>query len=76
MTNSVKELEQKARQLPAQERAELVQLILESLHEGQLTEVEVAWNSEIQRRVSAYERGEIKTYAAADVLAEARQIIK
>lgn len=76
MTESVKEWEQKARQLSAEERAELAQLILESLREGQIAEVEAAWASEIQQRIAAYDRGEVQLYTAQDVFAEARRIIK
>jgi putative addiction module component (TIGR02574 family) len=54
--------------------ARLVELLLESLHESSLSEIEAAWDAEIVRRVEAYKRGEVETFAAEDVFAEARRI--
>jgi len=51
-----------------------VELLLESLHEPPLSEIEAAWDAEIARRVGAYKKGEVETYAAEDVYAEARRI--
>ena len=55
MTESVKELERRARRLPAEERAQLAELLLESLHEGPIAEIEAAWAVEIQERIAAFE---------------------
>ncbi len=38
--------------------------------------VEKAWSAEIERRVDAFDRGELTTYSAEDVLAEARRSTK
>jgi putative addiction module component (TIGR02574 family) len=57
----------------AEEREKLAEALLESLHEP-MSEIEKAWAEEIERRVAAYDRGEIATYAAEDVFAEARRI--
>ena len=43
MTELVKELERQAHQLAAEERAQLAELLLESLHEGPIAEIEGAW---------------------------------
>jgi putative addiction module component (TIGR02574 family) len=51
-----------------------VELLLESLHEPPLSDIEAAWDAEIVRRVEAYSEGLIETYAAEDVFAEARRI--
>jgi hypothetical protein len=48
--------------------------LIETLHDSPLAEVEVAWEKEIVRRVEAYERGEVETYTAEEVFAEARRI--
>jgi hypothetical protein len=48
--------------------------LIETLHDSPLAEVEAAWEEEIVRRVAAYERGEVETYAAEEVFAEARRI--
>lgn len=74
MPDVVAELAEQARTLPADERSRLVELLLESLHESPLAEVEAAWAKEIERRVAAHERGEVETFAAEDVFAEARRI--
>lgn len=74
MPDLVAELAEQARILSAGERSRLVELLLESLHEPPLAEVEAAWEQEIARRVAAFERGEIETFAAEDVFAQARRI--
>lgn len=74
MTITLVELEQQARQLSVDDRARLAELLLESLHDSTLDEIEAAWELEIEQRVAALERGEVKTFSAEDVLAEARQI--
>lgn len=74
MAASLKDLERQAQDLPAEERARLAELLLESLHERPAAEIQAAWDREIAERVAAYERGESKTYAAEEVLAEARRL--
>jgi putative addiction module component (TIGR02574 family) len=69
MADLVAELADQAKSLPAEERSRLVDLLLESLHEPPIADVEAAWEKEIERRVAAYERGEVETFAA-----EARRI--
>jgi len=68
------EIEEQARQLSAEERARLAEVMLESLLETPDAEIAAAWSRELERRVAEYERGEAKTYAADDVLAEARRL--
>ncbi|MBM3343457.1 MAG: addiction module protein [Betaproteobacteria bacterium] len=74
MTTLLKEIEQKARTLSTDERAELAEALLESLREPPLAEIEAAWDREIEERVTAYERGELPTISAEDVFAEARHL--
>ena len=74
MSDLVAELAERGRSLAPEDRSRLVELLLESLHEAPMAEIEAAWNAEIVRRVAAYERGEVETYAAEDVFAEARRI--
>jgi len=74
MADLVAELAEQARALEPGERSRLVELLLESLQEPPLAEVEAAWAQEVQCRVAAYNRGEVETYAAEDVFAEARRI--
>lgn len=74
MAPSLKDVEEQARQLKADERAKLAESMLESLHTPPLSDIEAAWAREIEDRVAAYDRGEIPTYAAEDVFAEARRL--
>jgi putative addiction module component (TIGR02574 family) len=74
MPDLVSELAEQARRLSAEERSRLVDLLLETLHEPPLAEIEAAWAVEIERRGAAFERGEVETFAAEDVFAEARRI--
>jgi putative addiction module component (TIGR02574 family) len=74
MAELVAELVEKARNLAPAERSRLVDLLLETLHDSALGDVEAAWDKEVERRVAAYHRGEVETFAAEDVFAEARRL--
>ena len=73
MSASLEQIEDQARALNRKERAKLAQSMLESLH-SPLADIEAAWESEIEQRVAAFDRGEIPLYAAEDVFAEARRL--
>jgi putative addiction module component (TIGR02574 family) len=73
MAASLEEIEQKARALTAEERAQLAEALLESLH-SPISDIEAAWAREIEDRVAAFDRGETPAYAAEDVFAEARHL--
>jgi len=75
MNQTYARLEEEARSLPAAERSQLVDSLLESLHEGKSAEIEKAWAIEIERRVLSYERGETKLIPAEEVFAKARTIV-
>jgi hypothetical protein len=74
MADIVAELADRARSLAPDDRSRLVELLLESLHEPPLSDIEAAWDAEIVRRVQAHKRGEVETFAAEEVFAEARRI--
>ena len=74
MADPVADLVELARSLEPEDRVRLVGLLLDSLHDEPIADVEAAWEEEIRRRVEAYDRGEVKTFAAEDVFAEARRI--
>jgi putative addiction module component (TIGR02574 family) len=76
MSVSLSELEQQARSLSPDERARLAEVLLESLQGTPLSDVEAAWKREIEERVAAYDRGELETFPAESVLAEARRITR
>lgn len=73
MPVSLKQIEEQARALSAEERAKLAESMLESLH-APVSEVAAAWAEEIERRVAAFDRGEIASYPAEDVFADARRL--
>lgn len=74
MAHTYTDVEREARMLPADERSKLVDVLLDSLREGELAEIESAWAIEIERRVKAYERGEATLVPAEEVFAKARLI--
>ena len=75
MSANLEELEKQALALPAEERASLAESLLASLHTSHIAEVEAAWATEIDRRVTAYERGEATLVPVEEVFAKARRII-
>jgi putative addiction module component (TIGR02574 family) len=76
MADTLKELEAQARSLSPEERARLAQSLLESLRDAPVAEIEKAWDAEIVERVAAYDRGELPTFTAEDVFAEARRLAR
>lgn len=74
MSALLAELEQQACTLLPEERAQLAEVLLESLHDSSLSEIEFEWEREIEKRVAAFDRGELQTYPAEDVFAEARRM--
>ena len=76
MSDTLKELETRARSLSPEERARLAESLLESLRDAPLAEIEKAWELEIAERVAAYDRGELPTFSAENVFAEARRLAR
>lgn len=76
MSITLKELEARAHSLSPEERARLAESLLESLRDAPLAEVENAWEVEIAERVAAYDRGELPTFSAESVFAEARRLTR
>ena len=74
MPDLVDELAQRGRSLPPQDRVRLLDLLLESLQQPPTSDVEDAWNQEIERRVARYERGESELFDADDVMREAARL--
>jgi putative addiction module component (TIGR02574 family) len=74
MADPVADLAERAKSLGPEDRVRLVELLLDSLHDEPIAEVEAAWEDEIRRRVQAFERGEVKTFSAEEVFSEARRI--
>jgi putative addiction module component (TIGR02574 family) len=79
MSLPLERLEAEALELPSSDRAALAQRLIASLDEDadlDLTQVELAWEEEIRRRVDQYRRGEVQTVSSADVFAKARALLK
>lgn len=76
MSDTLKDLEAQARSLSPEERATLAEFLLESLRDAPLADIEQAWGLEIERRVAAYDRGELPTLSAESVFAEARRLAR
>jgi putative addiction module component (TIGR02574 family) len=74
--SSVEELAQKARALPREDSARLVEDLLASLHEARDPEIEAAWDEEIRRRVEEIESGKAKLIPADEVFDEIRKMLK
>lgn len=74
MRDQVVELAERGKALTPEDRSRLVDMLLESLHEDPLAEVEAAWDEEVERRLAAYDRGEIQAIEGEEVLAKARRL--
>jgi putative addiction module component (TIGR02574 family) len=71
MNARLKELEQKALQLSADERGELIELLIASLEgeaQGTPEEIRSAWDAEIEHRIREMDAGRVHFVDAADAL--------
>jgi putative addiction module component (TIGR02574 family) len=69
MTEAAKRLSDAARNLPAQDRLELIEQLLDSLDHPDLA-LDQRWAKEAEDRLAAYRRGEIKAVPLQDVIAK------
>ena len=76
MSATLQELERQARSVSPEERARLADVLLRSLRDAPIAEIEAAWDREIEKRVAAYDRGELETFSAESVFAEARHLAR
>ena len=76
MSTSVEELAAKAQELSPEDRARLAENLLASLQDEPQSEVEAAWDGEIERRVEQVRAGSAQLIPAEDVHADARQIYR
>lgn len=72
MTPTTEILITQATQLTPEERVQLVERILNSLDQPDMT-LDALWASEANDRLAAYRRGEIKAVGLPDVIAKHRQ---
>ena len=76
MSTLVEELSARAKTLSTEDRARLVEELLDSLQGESDAEAESAWDREIERRVAEIESGAVKLISAEEVHAEARRLIR
>lgn len=76
MSTALEKLEHEALSLSRQERAFLADRLLSSLDGDVLTDVDVAWVAEAERRYQEYKEGKRQGIAAQDVFAEADRMLK
>jgi putative addiction module component (TIGR02574 family) len=74
MHDPVSELVKRGRSLSPEDRERLVDQLMESLNERAASELDVAWEAEIQRRLDEYDRGEVQAIDAEEVFAKARRL--
>jgi putative addiction module component (TIGR02574 family) len=76
MTDLLKKIETEALSLSHQERAFLADRLLSSLGDDVLTDIDVAWIAEAERRYQEYKEGRRSGIDAKDVFAEADRILE
>ena len=74
MPITLDQIVEETRQLPADVVAKLVDRILVARHGGIEPEVETAWKTEIQRRVTEIEQGKAQGIPVEDSLARIRNL--
>jgi putative addiction module component (TIGR02574 family) len=76
MSDQVAELAKRGKALAPEDRSRLVDMLLESLNEQSLSEIEAAWDEEAERRLGAYDRGDVQAIDGEEVLAKARALAR
>ena len=76
MAETLTELEQKAAQLPPEERAQLALFLIRSLEPWDEGDIEEAWRIEAEARWAEIKRGEAKTVPGSEVLADVRHSLR
>ncbi len=70
---SVASIQNELLNLPATERARLIDFLWDSLSAPELKLRETAWAAESERRIDAYESGRLKARDAQEVFAELKK---
>ncbi len=76
MRDPVSDLAEQGKALSPEDRSRLVDLLLVSLHELPTAEIEAAWDQEAERRLVAFDRGEVQAIDGEQVLAKARALTR
>ena len=75
MPMTLKELYAESRQLPREQAAELIDLLLVDAFSQPDPVVDEAWGREIDRRLAELESGTVKGIPAEEVMAKARKLV-
>ena len=75
MPMTIKELYAEARQLPREQAAELMDLLLIDTFSASDPAVDEAWSREIDRRLAEIESGQVQGIPGEEVMARARKIV-
>ena len=67
MTDRSKKILAEALELPPSERATLVEELLSSFELPVRKEIDLLWSKEVEERIDAYERGELRAFLSEDV---------
>ena len=73
MSPTLVELQTQAKQLGAEERAQLASFLLETLEPTDSGDVTQAWEIEIKARWAEIERGDVQLIPASEVFADIRR---
>ncbi len=75
MAMTLKELYAETRQLPREQAAELMDLLLIDTFSEPDTAVQEAWDREIDRRIAELESGKVQPIPGDQVMADVRKIV-
>lgn len=67
MTRAAAKIMDEALSLPPRSRAQLADKLLDSLNQPRQREIDKLWANEVEDRIDAYERGEIKVVSGKPV---------
>jgi putative addiction module component (TIGR02574 family) len=73
MNTQAEQILQSALTLPADDRVEIAESLLQSLDEDTAAEIEASWTEEIRRRIESIDKGEAKMIPADEVMREMRE---
>lgn len=76
MHDQVVELAEQGKALAPEDRSRLVDLLLVSLQEDSLGQIEAAWDEEAERRLTAYDRGHVQVIDGEAVLTQAHALAR
>jgi putative addiction module component (TIGR02574 family) len=70
------DLAKKAMEMPSEERARLADLLVESLDDAPLNEIDRAWAEEAKRRLTEVRAGKVKTIPGEEAFQQVRDSLK